>query len=311
MLVYLLAIILQINNIDYDINLTTLENAQAEKIVDYFHDHTYESAYQINRYLPPIAKTDFLYPNRKITAESYVVIDIRSGGSLMEQNAEKVMPIASLTKLMTALVFLDTNTDYDTEVTIEISDHNNVPGNHTYVRVGEKMTVRDLFYTSLVGSDNDATKALARSTGLSEQDFVAKMNEKAKWLGLEKTTFEEVTGLSPNNKSTVSEYAKIAKLAFRNLTILEALNRDEYDLNTINNYYHHIVNTNKLLSEENLFLVGAKTGYIDEAGFTFACMSEQDGNQVLVVVFNSNSGQDRFDDSKFLIEWAYRKYQWF
>lgn len=311
MLAYLLAIILQVNNIDYSFNLSTIGNTEAEKIIEYFHEKTYQSTYLINRYLPPISNSEFLFPDRKITAESYVVVDIRSGNILLENNPEQVMPIASLTKLMTAMVFLDTNIDFNAEVTIEASDHNNVAGSQTYIRVGERMTVGDLFYTSLVGSDNDATKALARSTGLSEQDFIARMNTKAKWLGLEKTQFEEVTGLSPNNQSTVSEYAKIAKVAFRNSKIIEALNKENYSFTTLNNYTHWIVNTNKLLSDENLSLVGAKTGYINEAGFTFACISEFEGNQVLVVVFNSDSGQDRFDDAKSLIEWAQKKYQWF
>ncbi len=309
MLVYLLAIILQLNHIDYSLDLNILNNETKENLIKYFIEEEYQPAHVINKFLPPLAESQFIYPSRKITADSYVVIDIRSGKILLNNNSEQIMPIASLTKLMTAMVFLETNTPFDGEVTIEQKDHNNVAGSQTYLWVGEKMTVKDLFYTSLIGSDNDATSALARSTGLSDEQFIDRMNQKARIMGLVDTNFEEETGLSANNKSTVIEYAKIAYQAFHNSKIIEALNETKYDFES-DLISHHIKNTNKLLADENLSLIGAKTGFINEAGFTYACMSEHDGHQILVVVFNSDSGQDRFDDAKALIEWAFKKYYW-
>lgn len=310
MLAYLLAIILQLNNIDTSLDINVLDNDKKENIIEYFQSNKYQAAHVINKYLPPLSQSDFIFPHREISAHSYVVIDIGSGNILLDNNPEQVMPIASLTKLMTAMVFLETNTPFDGEVMIEQTDHNNVSGSQTYLRVGEKMTVQDLFYTSLVGSDNDATSALARSTGLSHDEFISRMNQKAKLMGLKNTSFEEETGLSANNRSTVNEYAKIAYQAFHNLKITEALNKTEYNFES-DIISHHIKNTNKLLSDENISLIGAKTGFINEAGFTYACMSEQDDHQVMVVVFNSKSGQDRFDDAKALIEWAFKKYYWF
>ena len=233
-----------------------------------------------------------------------------SGGVLRENNSDNQMSIASLTKLMTALIFLETNTEFSKEVTIEENDNSDIEGSHKYIQTGETMTVEDVFYTSLVGSSNNATKALARSTGLSEEDFITRMNKKAVDLGLLNTTFEEVTGLSPNNKSTVSDYAKIAGYAFRNLTIAEALNRSEYTFTTTTNRSHRISNTNKLLSDNELQLVGAKTGYIDEAGYTFVCQAKEDGNKIMVVLFNSNSSQSRFDEAKTLINWVFDNYRW-
>jgi len=311
MLVYLLAIFLHINDIDYSFNINAVSGEEARSIIRFFEENEYQPANYINNYIPPIPQSDFVWPQRLITADSYVVVDQSSGTILTENDSDQVMPIASLTKLMTALVFLDYPVDMNGRVEIITADHNDVPLSKTYIRAGETMTVSNLLNLSLVGSDNDATSALARTTGLQTEEFVAKMNEKAELLGLSETSFQDVTGLSPNNKSTVKEYARVANYAFRNSVISQALHQSSYEFTTEQGRRLYINNTNKLLADQNLSIVGAKTGYIDEAGYTFACLSEKGGNPVMVVVFKSDSNQDRFDDAQALIEWAYSKYKWY
>ena len=173
------------------------------------------------------------------------------------------------------------------------------------------MTVRDLFYSSLVGSANNATKALARSTGLSEVDFIQRMNDKARSLGLANTKFYEVTGLDPDNHSTVHEYVRIARMAFSNSAIMEALTTQEYTFETIDKKIQHLIrNTNQLLQDSDLTLIGAKTGYLDEARFTFACQAERDGHEIFVVLFGSHSSAARFAEAKEIIQWSYNNNTW-
>lgn len=312
MLTFLLAAILSIHQIDYSPSVLLQPVNQQEEIVSHFFNHQYQPPYKIYRSLPPISRSPFVKPATLLTAKSTIMIDVMSGQVLYGKNTDLVLPIASLTKLMTALIFLETNPDFSQEITIEESDNSRVEGSRLYVVPGEKMTVGDLFYSSLVGSANNATKALARSTGLSEDDFLKKMNAKVEDLGLTKTVFFDVTGLSPDNTSTVYEYSRIANYAFRNSLIKDAVQRSEYTFETIEKkILHRIRSTNQLLTDPELNLIGAKTGYIDEAGYTFVYQSLQDGHEVMVVIFKSISSQARFAETKALIQWAFNNFNWY
>ena len=311
MLTFLLITLLHIHNIDYPAILHEQSPEDKQYVISQLFDSNYQPPYRINRSLPPLLKSPFGHPRINITAQSAVVIDAASGQILWQRNPDLVLPMASLTKLMTAIIFLETNPDFSKEVTIEENDNSDVEGSRLYVQPGEKMTVGDLFYTSLVGSANNATKALARSTELTEEEFIQRMNDRAKMLGLENTVFREVTGLDPENKSTALEYSRLAQYAFRHARIQEALNKDEYFFETIDKKIsHRIRNTNELLTETELNLIGAKTGYLDEAGYTFVCQSEKKGLGVIVTLFKSSSSQARFSEAKELLNWAYQNYIW-
>jgi len=312
MLTLLLALFLNILQIDYSPSVLQQPVSTQQKIISHFFHNQYQPPYKIFRSLPPISRSPLVKPPILLTAKSAVVIDIMSGQVLYEKNTDFVLPIASLTKLMTAMVFLETNSDFSQEITIEDGDNNNVEGSRLYVLPGERMTVGDLFYASLVGSANNATKALARSTGLSEDDFLKRMNGKADNLGLTNTVFYDVTGLDPNNTSTVYEYSRVASYAFHNSLIKEALQRPEYVFTTLEKKIsHRIHSTNQLLSDPELDLIGAKTGYIDEAGYTFVCQAVEDDHEVMAVLFKSSSSQARFAETKALIKWAFGNYSWF
>lgn len=311
MLTILLTILLHINQIDYSAALLFESDSTKQEVVGELLTTSYDPTFTIVRPLPPFQKSLFSQPDVAVSARSGIVIDLMSGKVLWEKDADMVLPIASLTKLMTALVFLETKPDFGLEVTIEKDDNSNIPGSRLYVQPGEKMTVNDLFYTSLVGSVNNAMKALVRSTGLPEDEFIARMNKKASEMGLESTTFYEVTGLDPENTSTVLEYSTVASYAFRNDTIHKALVTDEYTFETIDKkIIHRIRNTNQLLGDGDLNVIGAKTGYLDEAGYTFVCEASEDGNRVIVVLFRSNSSQSRFSESKELLRWSFENYVW-
>jgi D-alanyl-D-alanine carboxypeptidase len=311
MVVLLLATLLHLLRLDYSTTIFSSGLTVQYQLLEQLTDTSFQPKFHITRLLGPLRQSFFVQPSSLITAKSGILIDAMSGQYLWQREPQMVLPIASLTKLATALVFLDTQPDFSQEVAMAAGDSADPEGSRLYVKAGETLTVGDLFYVSLVGSANNATKALVRSTGLSTEEFVARMNQKAELLGLPHTVFYEVTGLDPQNTSTVADYSRLASYAFRNDLIRQALNTEVYNFTTINTKKpHRIKNTNQLLEDGDLDLVGAKTGYLDEAGYTFVAQSESQGHQLLVVLFKSSSSQQRFNEAKALITWAEKNWTW-
>ena len=293
----------------------------------------------------------------KTSAKSAIIIDVKSGKILYEKNAYQVLPIASLTKLITADVILrgplersgggrredsaaNQKVDWDKIITIKHQDQ--AEGATLFVNAGEKVRVKDLFYSMLVGSANNAAKALVRSAGLcdkeeclpkrspvvlerhgrrkgwqnlSPEEFVNQMNWKVQDLGLKSTHFTEPTGLSPKNVSTAYEIALLAKKAFENEKIKEATVMDRYVFRTIGEEIRHTIrNTDKLLisflNQDAYKIIAGKTGYIEEAGYCLVSQVEKDGHQVIGVVLGTESKEARFLEMKGLIWWVFENWEW-
>ena len=245
----------------------------------------------------------------KVTAPSALIVDKKSGAVLWQKNPEEKRPLASITKLMTALVFLEHQPTAETEITIQPSD--NRGGGRVYVFPGETIKVQDLFNASLVASLNNGIMALVRSTGLKEEEFVAAMNQKARDLGMADTVFIEPTGLDPVNISTASDIIKLMKAAFAQPEIVFATTQAEYSFSVINAARHYTLkNTDKLL-DSYLQIKAGKTGYLDEAGYCLAAeIIGPQGQEILVVVLGSATESDRFQDLKALAQWAFDNYHW-
>lgn len=247
----------------------------------------------------------------KLKARSGIVINGETGEVLFEKNSKDVMPIASISKLISALVFLDNNPEWDKEIKVISSDDR--IGGKLYVSPGEVVTVRDLFYSSLVGSANNATVALARSTGSSLEEFVGKMNEKSKELGMENAYFEEPTGLSEKNVATAKEVATLARMAYANEYIKKALQTDEHIFYTVDKKIKHTIkNTDKLLNsfldEGDYKIIGAKTGYTEEAMYCLALgVENKNGGRVISVVLGADTENERFQEGKSLAWWGINK----
>ncbi len=228
------------------------------------------------------------------------------------KDADTVQPIASITKLMTALVFLENNPGWDTVYTIAPED--NVAGGRLNLFRGEAVKVKDIFYTSLVASDNGATAALVHASGLSEADFVKKMNEKAKVLGLGKTSFTDPVGLSDRNVSTAREVALLAKAALAKEEIRQATARKDYEFSTLDGREKKVESTDYLLFDpaQNSFeVLGGKTGYTDQAGYCFVGrFQDENGREVISVVLGSAGKNERFRESKTLVNWVFQNYIW-
>jgi D-alanyl-D-alanine carboxypeptidase len=247
------------------------------------------------------------------TAKSAIVMDEETGVVLFKKDVEEKLSIASLTKLMTALVFLDGNPDWDKK--IELLKEDEEEGGIFYARAGEEVQVKDLFNMMLVGSVNNAATALARSTGMSREDFVEKMNEKAQELRLKNTFFTDPSGLGPTNVSTAHDVAILISRALENDKIRETVVKKRYVFSPQNiKKTYYVKNTDELLwgflNENPYQIIGGKTGYLDEAKYCLAIEVENNNHKIIVVVLGSNEIEGRFQEAKGLVVWTFENYKW-
>lgn len=249
-----------------------------------------------------------------VTAGSAILIDSNSGKILWEKDSGKVRSIASITKLMTALVFVEHNPGWDKKIVIK--PEYNREGGALKVSSANSISLRDVFNAMLVGSLNNAAIALVDATGMSLEEFVAEMNKKAIDLGLEKTRFVEPTGLSADNVATARDLAKILKAAVNKSDIQTAISAKSYSIYLEQeDYYYHISNTDQLLwsylNAGDYQILGAKTGYIAEAGYCFTVdIKTKKGQELVGVVLNSANYDSRFQEMKGMTQWALDNYQW-
>ncbi len=239
-----------------------------------------------------------------VKAESALLIHASTGEILYAKDRDTLHPLASLTKLMTALVAVDCIRDWDSSIVITAADI--AKSGRSYVYSGDRFRLKDLMGLSLVASANDATQALARSCGIERGTFVAAMNEKARSLGLRYTMFSDPTGLDPDNISTAAEVAQLLTAALAHPTLREELSRKEYRYATLNDERRGVAfTTNKLLAQNGYEILGGKTGYIEESGYNFATLARgKNGQTFLVVIMGAGSEQGRFDEVKVLLDWA-------
>lgn len=246
-----------------------------------------------------------------ISAPSAIVIDAESGAVLFEKNADRVMPVASLTKLVTAMTYLDLKPDLTSAIEIEPSD-DPVLGK-TVLPTAERFTAKEVFDALLIGSVNESANALAR-TSLGTEPFVKKMNEKAQTLGLKHLSFTDPSGEGSHNVGTAREIAQALKMATTYPEITQAMRRGSVTLRGIKKPYQ-INTTNLLLTSDlnkgDLKILGAKTGTLPEAGYCFAQMTQgKDGQKVIVVLLGGETHFSRFQDVKALTYWAMDTYEW-
>ncbi len=259
----------------------------------------------------PVLSFKATAPAVNVDASRSAILQADGRSFLFADRADEAQPIASITKLMTALVFLDNNPDWQAVYKITTDDH--VAGGILNLFPGDRVTLRDLFYTSLVASDNGATLALVHASGLNESDFVAKMNAAGQALGLSKTHFADPIGLSNANVSTAREVALLAQAALKRPEIRAATDRPGYDFTTLDGRQKSIDSTDYLLFSPNdgLKILGGKTGYTNEAGYCFVGLFRaQDGREVIVAVLNSSDKNGRFLDSRDLVKWVFANYSW-
>jgi D-alanyl-D-alanine endopeptidase (penicillin-binding protein 7) len=227
------------------------------------------------------------------------------GSFLFTKNAYAQLPLASITKLMTVLVFFDHNPGWQKAVKMHSED--DAPPAKIALGAGDALYVKDLFYATLIGSKNNAARALARSTGLSREEFVRKMNEKAEQLGMKHTVFVDVTGLDAKNRSTVEDILILSRTAFANLNIAKAASMKRYSFSVLGTARKETVHSTNFLLARGAFSAVGKTGYINESGYNFATRVKNKKQEVLVVVFGASSGEKREEITEQLIQFGFRQ----
>jgi D-alanyl-D-alanine endopeptidase (penicillin-binding protein 7) len=232
-------------------------------------------------------------------SRSAIVMDPATGEVLYVKNAEAAVPIASLSKLMTAMVFLEQHPDLDSVVTVTREDR--YGAGHGQLRVGEHVALGDLLHMSLMCSDNCATRVLARESGLPSEDFMARMNRKALELGMSHTRFVECTGLDEHNVSTASDVARMLRAAATVPLIREITTTREYEFASAHRI-HEIRNTDRLLYGDRYRIMGGKTGFIQEAGYCFATWIRTEGRDLIAVVLGAPTAATRFADTMRLLQ---------
>lgn len=242
-----------------------------------------------------------------IEAKSAIAIDLETGAILYKKNAFERLPIASITKLMTALVAVE-NIEYPEEFIKVPYEATVVGGASLHLIQHEQLSFKDILTGMIVRSGNDAAITLATRVAGTVEAFVEMMNNRAQDLGLIDTKFANPMGYDNiDNYSTAYELTILAKEALKHDVIKKAA-RQKYGIisSRTGRFDHEFYSTNKLLSSY-LKITGLKTGTTDLAGQSVVLVSEYTKNPVLVVVLNS---PDRFQESKVLIDWVYEAYNW-
>lgn len=253
----------------------------------------------------PVALTNEAAPD--ISAEFALVFDADSATTLYEKNADEPTPIASLTKLMTALVVTD-KLDPENEVIIPQDSRKQsvILTKVIGLPVGSIMKMRDLVAGMLITSAGDAAMSLAVAISGTEEDFVEEMNAKARELNLQKTTFSDAFGLSVGDISTPRELTWLFAYAWRKPLLREMLSTKSMQICPEGMTCYIVNSTNALLESSEFKVLGAKTGTTDVAGecVVLAVESPQ-GSTVFLTLLKS---EDRWNDAKKLLRWAFANY---
>ena len=229
-------------------------------------------------------------------SQSVLVVEDDTGKVLIEKNADAVVPIASLTKLMTAMVVLDQKQDMDAPISIDKGDVDMLKHSTSRVPVGATIARRDVLQLALMSSDNRAAASLGRTFPGGPEAFKAAVKAKIAALGMTRTVIEEPTGLSPNNKSTASDLVKmaIAASAYPEITRITTDSKDVIEINGRAVEYH---NTNRLVGAKGWDIGLSKTGYTQEAGRCLIMRIKSAGKNATLVLLNARASSVRAFDA--------------
>lgn len=239
-----------------------------------------------------------------LTAQGVVAFDLNTQTLLYEKNADLQLLPASTTKVMTALVALEY---FPLDTVLQIPPIT-VVGQKMKLFPGEKITVRSLLDGLLIYSANDAAEVLAAHYPGGREGFVAAMNEKSKNLALTHTHFENPSGLDDSNHfSTARDMVFLTKNAIQNPILAEIVNTKDKTVTSIDGkFVHQLANINELLGTVD-GVVGVKTGWTENARENLITYIKRNNQNVIIAVLGS---QDRFGETKQLINWIFNKYEW-
>lgn len=247
----------------------------------------------------------FLNPKKlHLHSSTALVMDLNEGEVLYAKEENKQMPIASLTKLMTAIVTLDKNLDLDEHITITRNDRDKLRGSKSRLAYGTILTRRDMIKVALAASENRAAKALARTYPGGHKAFVADMNAKAKLLGMRNTFFMDSTGLHSENVSTANDLVKLVLASNRYAMIKKFTTLGiDYVTDLRAGWKVEFMNTNRLVRRKSWDINVSKTGYIADAGHCLVMHTEINDRPMAIVLLNSWGKLSKFGDSNRIRHW--------
>jgi len=242
--------------------------------------------------------------NLALRSQVALVMDERDGVMLYGQAIDTPRPIASLTKLMTALVVLESEQPLEAPIAITTDDRDRLKGSRSRLHFGAILTRDDLLRAALSASDNRAAAALARTAPGGTQAFVATMNAKAQALGMTQTRFADASGLDPRNVSTARDLLKLLEVAHNQPRIHNyTTNSEIWVTNLASGRSIGFLNTNRLLRQEGWEMDLSKTGYTADAGNCLAMRVTVAGRPLSIVLLNSWGKASKYGDARRIRNW--------
>ncbi|WP_122735391.1 D-alanyl-D-alanine endopeptidase [Pseudomonas viridiflava] len=242
--------------------------------------------------------------NLHLASGSAMVIDLQTDKVLYSSNPDVIVPIASVTELMTAMVVLDAKQSMDEVIPVNISQTPEMKGVFSRVKLGSEMNRRDMLLITLMSSENRAAASLAHSYPGGYPAFILAMNAKAKALGMKHTAYVEPTGLSVYNVSTARDLTKLV-MAARKYPMLSELSTTETKTVTFRKPAYSLVfnNTDHLVRKENWDIKLTKTGFTNQAGHCLVLLTTMANRPVSVVILDAFGKYTHFADASRLRKW--------
>ncbi|AXK39772.1 serine hydrolase [Crenobacter cavernae] len=238
-----------------------------------------------------------------LSSHSVLVMNSQTGEALYQKNINQRLPIASITKLMTAMVVLDAGLDLNEAVTISDAEIDRLKNTHSRLAVGSTLTRRELLLLALMSSENRAAAALARSYPGGTAAFVARMNRKARALGMRDAAFYDATGLDLRNSATAADLALMVKAAYGYPLIRQDSTTQQHAVYSGANRLLQYKNSNALVRGGEWDIGLQKTGYIQEAGRCMVLHATVGSQPLVIVLLAANGPAARVNDAKAIRTW--------
>ena len=241
-----------------------------------------------------------------LTSQAALIFNNKTGEILYQKNADRVMPIASISKLMSAMVVLDARLDMNERITITPDEIDRLKGTGSRLAVGTTLTRGELLHLSLMSSENRATHALGRTYPGGMSAFVAAMNAKAQSLGMHNSRFYEPTGLNFQNVSTANDLNRMVAAASK-YPLINKNSTSNYGSVWTANGRQNYKNSNALVREGSWNIELQKTGYIREAGRSMVVKANVQNQPITIVLLNSPTSTTRVNDARKIESWMLQR----
>ncbi|HFC8830576.1 TPA: serine hydrolase [Neisseria subflava] len=241
-----------------------------------------------------------------LSSQSALIFNNKTGEVLYQKNPDRVMPIASISKLMSAMVVLDAHLDMNEPITITEAEIDRLKGTGSRLSIGTTLTRGELLHLSLMSSENRATHALGRTYPGGMSAFVAAMNAKAQSLGMTSSRFYEPTGLNFQNVSTARDLNRMVAAASK-YPLIRKNSTSNYGSVWTANGRQNYKNSNALVREGSWNIELQKTGYIREAGRSMVVKANVQNQPITIVLLNSPSSTTRVNDARKIESWMLQR----